>query len=136
MHIKKITNPGNTEKTNLRDIGLISNIGCRIPWKGPISIITVKKLNKKPLKNSTFQLKCNVSEMLKKHFLIVIVLPGKVKKMKLKINTKMIEYSRDVTFDVISVEFSVGFVITQTALHGHAENQLSLSRKYSKYSKS
>ena len=37
----------------------------------------IKKLNKKPLKNSTFQLKCNHSEMLKKHFLTVVVLPGK-----------------------------------------------------------
>ncbi len=34
------------------------------------------KLNKKPLKNSTFQLKSNFSEMFKKQFLIVIVLPG------------------------------------------------------------
>ncbi len=37
---------------------------------------TIKKLNKKPLKNSTFQLKSNNSEMFQKHFLTVIVLPG------------------------------------------------------------
>ena len=37
---------------------------------------TVKKLNKKPLKNSTFKLKSNRVEMFQKHFLIVVVLPG------------------------------------------------------------
>ena len=51
-------------------------------WKGRITknhFKTVTKLNKKPLKNSTFQLKSNFSEMFKKQFLIVIVLPGSAK---------------------------------------------------------
>ncbi len=48
-------------------------------WKGRITenhFQTVKKLNKKPLKNSIFQLKSNNFEMFKKRFLIVVVLPG------------------------------------------------------------
>ena len=50
-------------------------------WKGKITenhFETIKKLNKKPLKNSTFQLKSNYSEMFEKHFFMVVVLPGTV----------------------------------------------------------
>ncbi len=47
-----------------------------IGWKTENHFQTVKKLNKKPLKNSTFQLISHHFEMFEKHFLIVVVLPG------------------------------------------------------------